>query len=587
MPFRVSFLIAPALITALLISQIGPIQLYNPAPLTARNSKLPFTPVSGAQSTLVVLVGFSDKTNSTSPTGIARTLSTMNNYYAEDSYGIVSFATTLNPSATSPWYSLQQTMEYYSANTASVDNQLVTDSLQAAYKAGVNFHDYKYAIIVHAGNDEAMPPHASTDIHSFTIPGYVFNPSPLDSFQISTSVVSESDPVGVYAHEAGHLQGLPDLYDLTQQIDPVNNFVGYWEIMALGEWNPNNANPLQPSPGTYPSQHSSWSKNKLGWISNSSIRTVYPGNLTTISVRNLELPTSGTQAVKIPISVNSDGSLSYYLVEMRARLGTYDQYLPFPSDYPGAGLLIYKVNESIAGGHGNLRLIDAHPGGDLSDAAFGPCSSPCVSNNTFSDPPNFVKIIVTTTNSTAYTIIVDRTSSPLLLLKVNTPAPGMLISVDGTNLTSDRSNELRLPVHYGPHQVYIQSQVPLSLGSTTIKVGLTNSFAAWNDGSTANPRWVSVITDTVMTATYRVTVEPSSATAATAAILLAIVVLGITVNHRRSRNKIRPTTQSAPLIPTSSPTVSPISDSLPGNDGLGKDPVKSDQEPNQAHPYSS
>ncbi len=556
MPFRVNLLIAPALITALLICQMGPIQLYNPAPLTARNSEPPFTPVSGAQSTLVVLVGFSDKTNSTSPTGIAGTLSTMNNYYAEDSHGIVSFATTLSPSATSPWYSLQQTMEYYSANTASVDDQLVTDSLQAAYKAGVNFHDYKYAIIVHAGNDEAMPPHASTDIHSFTIPGYVFNPSPLDSFQISTSVVSESDPVGVYAHEAGHLQGLPDLYDLTQQIDPVNNFVGYW----------------------------AWSKNKLGWISNSSIRTVYPGNLTTISVRNLELPTSGTQAVKIPISVNSDGSLSYYLVEMRARLGTYDQYLPFPSDYPGAGLLIYKVNESIAGGHGNLRLIDAHPGGDLSDAPFGPCSSPCVSNNTFSDPTNFVKIILTATNSTAYTIIVDRTSSPLLLLQVNTPAPGMLISIDGANLTSDGSNELRLPVHYGPHEVYIQSQIPLTLGPTTIQVGLTNSFAAWNDGSTANPRWVSVVTDTVITATYRVTVEPSFATAATAAILLAVVATGITLNRRRIKNKTQPTMSSAPLGPPSSPAVSESSQSLPRNDGLGKDAVKGDQEPNQAHP---
>jgi M6 family metalloprotease-like protein len=535
---------------------MAPIQLHNQAPLIHRNSKLPLVPISGAQPTLVVLVGFSDKANTTSPTRIAGTLSTMNNYYAEDSYGIVSFATTLSPSVTSPWYSLQQTMEYYSTNTASIDNQLVTDSLQAAYRAGVNFHDYKYAIIVHAGNDEAMPPHASTDIHSFTIPGYIFNPSPLDSFQISTSVVSESDPVGVYAHEAGHLQGLPDLYDLTQQIDPANNFVGYWEIMALGEWNPNNANPLQPSPGTYPSQHSSWSKIKLGWISNSSMRTVYPGNLTTITVENLELPTAGIQAVKIPISVNSDGSLSYYLIEMRAKLGTYDQYLPFPSDYSGAGLLIYKVNASIAGGHGNLRLIDAHPGGDLSDAAFGPCSSPCVSNNTFSDPTNFVKIIVTTTNATAYTIIVDRTSSPLLLLQVNTPAPGMLVSVDGANLTSDRSNELRLPVHYGPHEVYIQSQVPLSLGSTTIQVGLTNSFAAWNDGSTANPRWVSIVTDTVITATFRVTVEPSFATAATAAILLAIVATGITVNRRRSRNKIQPTIASAPIGSPSSPGVS-------------------------------
>ena len=558
-------------------------QLHSPKSAIAKDSNLPLKPLSGAQPTLVVLISFSDKANTTSPTRITDTLSGMNNYYAEDSYGIVSFATTLSPPSSSLWYSLQQTMEYYSSNTASIDNQLVTDSLQSAYKAGVNFHDYKFAIIVHAGNDEAMT-HASTDIHSFTIPGYVFNPSPLDSFQISTSVVSESDPLGVYSHEAGHLQGLPDLYDLTQQIDPTNNFVGYWEIMALGEWNPNNGNPLQPSPGTYPSQHSSWSKIKLGWISNSSIRTVYPGNLTTIAVHDLELPTTGIQAVKIPISVNSDGSLSYYLLEMRAKLGTYDQYLPFPSDYPGAGLLIYKVNESITGGHGNLRLIDAHPGGDLGDAAFGPCSSPCASNNTFSDPSNFVKIIVTTTNTTAYTIIVDRTSSPLLLLQVNTPEPGMLVSVDGANLTSDGSNELRLPVHYGPHEVYIQSQVPLSIGSSSIQVGLTNSFAAWNDGSTANPRWVSVLTDTVITATYRVTVEPSFATAATAAILLGVVISGITLSRRRKRNKAQGTPQATAPESPSSPTVSTRSESLPRNDSLSKDTVKSNQETDQTHP---
>src|SRR5438093_9619697 len=209
MPFRVTLIIVPALIAALFIAQIGPVQLHYPARLIGKHSNLPLAPISGAQPTLVVLAGFSDKANSTSPTRIAGTLSTMNDYYAEDSYGIVSFTTTLSPSATSQWYSLQQTMEYYSSNTAPIDNQLVTDSLQAAYKAGVNFHDYKFAMIVHAGNDEAMT-HASTDIHSFTIPGYVFNPSPLDSFQISTSVVAESDPVAVYSHEAGHLHGLPD-----------------------------------------------------------------------------------------------------------------------------------------------------------------------------------------------------------------------------------------------------------------------------------------------------------------------------------------------------------------------------------------
>ena len=117
MPFRVTLLIVPAVITALLISQMGPIQFHGPGALVGKNPNLPFAPISVAQPTLVVLIGFSDKPNNTSPTRITNTLSGMNNYYAEDSYGFVSFATTLSPPATSPWYSLQQTMEYYSTNT--------------------------------------------------------------------------------------------------------------------------------------------------------------------------------------------------------------------------------------------------------------------------------------------------------------------------------------------------------------------------------------------------------------------------------------------------------------------------------------
>jgi len=540
------------------------------------NASLP--PVIGSRTTIVILVQFPDKANATSPPKISDMLIGLNSYYSEDSYGLVSFATTISPSTTT-WYSLPQNMEYYSSNTASADSQLVEDSLTSAYNAGVNFHNYMDALVVHAGNDEAVT-HVSTDIHSFTIPGYVFSPTPINSFQISTSVVSETDPVGVYCHEAGHLLGLPDLYDLTQRIDPTNNFVGYWEIMALGEWNPNSGNPLQPLPGTYPSQHSAWSKIRLGWISNSSIRLVYPGNMTTVTLQNLERPGGGVQAVKIPISVNSDGTLSYYLVEMRGKLGTYDQYLPFPSDYPSATLLIYDVNESIADGRGNLRLIDAHPGGDLNDAGFGPCFSPCVSNNTFWDPSSFAKIIVTSTNSTAYTILVDRTSSPLLLLQVNTPAAGITVSVDGTDSSSDQSRELRMPVHYGPHEVYVQAHVPVSLGATSIQLGLTDSFASWDDGNTANPRWVSVVKDTVLTATYRVTVEPSFATAVTAALILGVVAAGIAFNRMRQKRN-----SSAgvgfPSHRSQSQTIEAKNTTLfPGNNSLGGDSIKNDEKPN-------
>ena len=507
---------------------------------------LPLAAVNGPQRTIVITVQFPGKGNSSSPTQILTMLSNLNSYYNEDSYGTVSFQTDITPVASSSWYTLPNAMTYYGADTVSSDNYLVSDSLQTAYNAGVDLASYKFAIVVHSGNDEAMT-HVASDIHSFTIPGYVFNPGPLISYKISTSVVAESDPTGVYCHEAGHLLGLPDLYDLTGQIDPSNNFLGYWEIMALGEWNPNNGNPLQPRPGTYPSHHSIWSKIQLGFVPSSRIAIVQPGQSANVTLQNLESPTIGNQSVKIPIAANQDGSLTYYLAEMRAKIGTYDQYLPFPSDYPGAGILIYKVNESIPAGHGSVRLIDAHPGGDLSDAPFGPCNSPCVSNNTFWDQANFVKVIVTTTSATSYSVLVDRTSAPRLLLQVNTPSKGVEITIDGGNWTSDSTNQLRLPVRYGPHSISIQAQIPVSIGSTTIQLGLTDSFAAWDDGSTANPRWVSVLKDTILTASYRVVIEPSFATAITAATVLGVIVLAVTIHRRRHqvvRNAMGSTTSS-------------------------------------------
>jgi M6 family metalloprotease-like protein len=548
-------------------------------------SNLPLAAVNGPQRTIIIEVRFPDKGNSTSPTQTLAMLSNLNNYYNEDSYGTVSFQIDMTPAVSSAWYTLPSPMTYYGADTASSDSQLVSDSLQAAYNAGVNLANYKFAIIIHAGNDEAMT-HVTSDIHSYTIPGFPFNPAPLTSYKISTSVVAESDPTGVYCHEAGHLLGLPDLYDLTGQIDPANNFLGYWEIMALGEWNPNNGNPLQPKPGTYPSHHSIWSKMQLGFVSSSRTVVVQPGQSVNATLQNLETPTTGTQAIKIPIAANQDGSLTYYLLEMRAKIGTYDQYLPFPADYPGAGILIYEVNESIAPGHGSVRLIDAHPGGDLSDAPFGPCNTPCVSNNTFSDQANFVKVIVTTTGASSYSVLVDRTNAPRLLLQVDTPSQGVAITVDGANLTSDSSNQLRLPVRYGPHSISIQTQIPISIGSTNVQVGLSNSFASWDDGNTANPRWISVVKDTVLTASYRVVIEPSFATAITAATILGVVILAVTVHRRRHRSTRNVIPSSSPLVPGSGPPQGGWTrdGSLPRNGGLPGAPVKSDAETKSPQP---
>src|SRR5437899_11522242 len=100
--------------------------------------------------------------------------------------------------------------------------------------------------------------------------------------------------------------------------------------------------------------------------------------------------------------------MTYYLLELRAKLGTYDRYLPFPATYPDAGVPSYDVNESIPAGHGSIRLIDAHPGGGFDDAPFGHCFCACASENTFADQPDYVRVIITSTSPTAYTITVQR-----------------------------------------------------------------------------------------------------------------------------------------------------------------------------------
>jgi hypothetical protein len=329
---------------------------------------------------------------------------------------------------------------------------------------------------------------------------------------------------------------------------------------------------------------SSWSKIELGLVPGSRVVTVQSGESRNVTIQNLELPTTGPQAVKIPVAYNSDGSLTYYLLEMRAKLGTYDQYLPFPSTYPNAGMLIYKVNESIPQGSGSVRLINAHPGGDLNNAPFGPCGAPCVSNNTFWDQPNYVKVIITTTTPTAYTVTVDRTSSPVLLLQVNTPSQGVLISIDGVNFTSDASKQLRLPVRYGPHTVFVQPQIPISVGSTTIQIGLTNSFASWDDGGTADPRGISVVRDTVLTAIYRIAVAPSFFMAVTALLILSIVITAVSFHRRKTR--AIPTSISQGPKPTQSSTTFPETGlqegSFPRNDSLLVGPVKDNQKPKSA-----
>jgi M6 family metalloprotease-like protein len=70
--------------------------------------------------------------------------------------------------------------------------------------------------------------------------------------------------IGVFAHEYGHLLGLPDLYDTSYD----TKGVGDWSLMSGGSWN----GPYGSS-GSRPAPLLSWEKDLLGWI---TIRSINP-----------------------------------------------------------------------------------------------------------------------------------------------------------------------------------------------------------------------------------------------------------------------------------------------------------------------
>ncbi len=79
-----------------------------------------------------------------------------------------------------------------------------------------------------------------------------------DDYSIQPEYVYDpgDSTIGVFAHEFGHLMGLPDLYDTTYESDGV----GRWSIMASGSWSGiENA-------GDRPPPFLAWEKDRLGWL---------------------------------------------------------------------------------------------------------------------------------------------------------------------------------------------------------------------------------------------------------------------------------------------------------------------------------
>lgn len=256
----------------------------------------------------------------------------MTEFYSENSYG-----TFFLEGQVVGWYRMPQTYAYY------VDGQngwgsypqnaqkLAEDAVLAADPA-VDYSQFDGdgngwvdgLFVVHAGPGAEQ---TGSDNMIWSHMWYLHEVLNLDGVDISSYSMEPEEymglgliTMGVYAHEYGHVLGLPDLYD----IDYSSAGVGDWSLMSGGSWN------IQ---GRYPAFMDAWCKKEIGFLS--------PTNITANQI-DVEIPTSYSNPVAFRLWQNGQVENQYFLIENRQKMGN-------DMGIDGSGLLIMHIDESIGG----------------------------------------------------------------------------------------------------------------------------------------------------------------------------------------------------------------------------------------------
>ena len=366
------------------------------ATLLAAAVKPQLPPSVGKLNALVLLVEFED-TRGERPNLEMRNLffgtqrdsplGSVAQYYDENSYGKLKMSgvalgdprTSANddpdPATRAKWIRMPQQYGWYANNDfgfgAAPRNaqQLVADALTEAQNLYPSFDWSQFdqnkdgfvdlLVILHAGpgaEGSTDPSQIWSHRSSLNVDFELAPTSPAGtSLKVHDyAMVAENNNTGVFAHEIGHVLGLPDQYIIPQG---QGEGLGDWSIMASGSnlpASPANVATLRPT------HFDPWSKIQLGWLT----PTVLSKSQTNLKLQPIEIsPTI------YKILTNAANPKEYYLLENRAASpGTYDAALAdLPgSGIPGFGLMIYQVDDARTAnddvGHPRIRVIEADAG---------------------------------------------------------------------------------------------------------------------------------------------------------------------------------------------------------------------------------
>ncbi len=247
-------------------------------------------------------------------------------------------------------------------------------------------------------------------------------------------VASAVDPLGVWVHEAGHLLGLVDLYDLELGADQTDDGrasggLGLWSLMATGTWG---------DQGRHPTGLDAYSRSLLGWgeeivVRQAAERVLMPGD---------------ERWVRLQPAM--DWGRERFLIEGRSptRGPSIDRALP------GEGVLIYRVDESgractgpdtlvvsLLQADGRQDLENHRNQGDAGDPYTGAPGAdelgPATEPSSFSRHPTTTtlppRIRVQAEGDGSYRVRLDATARPRLLLTAARFVDGELFLRPGTS----------------------------------------------------------------------------------------------------------------------------------------------------------
>lgn len=327
-------------------------------------------PVVGEQKTAVILVELKDIPRFRDQDYFKDLIfNRINNYFRE-----VSHNTTWISGDIYGWYpinrTLQELVDARRGNLFRFLRDFATEALSLA-ETDADLLQYNRFVIIHSAR-RAVSGNTSYTIYGASITtGQGVN---IDRLQIGAS----DDSLIVTVHEFGHnLGALLDLYDvdLFRERRYASIYVGPWDVMS------NDNRYRTPT-------FMAWYRIRLGWLPDQKIRDVNPGETQLVNLTAINVPSSGTQAIR----VRTD-QLAYYLVEVRLKRG-------LDSTLPSEGMLVTYVNEAVPFGKGPARLADANPKtATLDDAPFN-----LNGNSTFIDTWNNLSFVITKVSSNSYMV---------------------------------------------------------------------------------------------------------------------------------------------------------------------------------------